>query len=91
MLRGVTSIGRSGWPAPRIVAFARGTNHSETKLTVGIPLFSISMLSWIHHVVQLPQLPRPLMTTSTLLAKSSKTDLCIGRVDPPCCTEGFKW
>lgn len=53
---------RSGSPLPLAAALARFSKNLVWRLTVGMPLFSSSALSWIHHAVQDPQLPSPTMT-----------------------------
>ena len=63
--------GNAGIPRPFAEAAASAWKAFVLIVTVGMPRFSISMLSWIHHAVQEPQLPRPLITASALAVRSS--------------------
>lgn len=57
---------------PIVLAVERPSaeNGAELRLTTAAPAFSRATPSWIHHVVQDPQTPMPLMTRSALDASS---------------------
>lgn len=63
--------GRSGNPRFFDSSRASATNASVQIVTVGMPFFSSSTESWIHHDVQLPQSPMAVMTAPTSRAYTS--------------------
>lgn len=64
---------RDSMPRPFAEAAARPSKNLVLKVTVGTLRFSSSIESWIHHAVQDPQLPRPVITASALEARSSNS------------------
>ena len=65
---GMTTMARPGTPVVRATLFASWVNWVVATVTVGVPSFSIRLVSWIHHDVQLPQSALVPMTRSALSA-----------------------
>ncbi len=65
-------IGRYGILKAWASIFPREANSSVQMLNVGVPCFSNSMASWIHHDMQEPQSPIARITRSHLADNSSK-------------------
>lgn len=59
--------GRLGMPKLRDSVRANSMKASVQIVTVGIPRFSNSTESWIHHDVQAPQSPMAVITACTSL------------------------
>ncbi len=62
------AMGRSGMPRFFDSSRASPTKASVQMVTVGIPRFSSSTESWIHHDVHEPQSPMAVITACTSLA-----------------------
>src|SRR6059036_2251896 len=68
---GTYTAGRRGWPRLVVTIPYSVPNSSVTMVTVGMPRFSNSTLSWTLHDVQDPQSAIPLITTSHSRAAAS--------------------
>ena len=71
-----------GQPCVEAMRRANFAKVSVTTITVGMPRSSRAGVTWLHHVVQEPQSPVAVMTTSTRRASASSWPRIVSRSLP---------